>query len=201
MANRLLEKYVQVVREDGLQTNKNVTFGVNGSTPTVTFSGPAVHNGAVTLAGNVTLNTGKTLTVTDTAALTVGGAVVPTLEYVTFGPTQAAGFVSGTPYPIYTFPNDGTTWKVAFVSVRYTTASSSGTVDVGLAASTVAPSSATTQLTGTISTSTTANTVNNGTIIASPTTAAAGAALVITAGGTQTSLANQVVTVALQRLT
>lgn len=39
--NRLLEKYTQVVREDGLNTNKNVNIGINGSTPTFWAAGPA----------------------------------------------------------------------------------------------------------------------------------------------------------------
>lgn len=39
--NRLLEKYTQVVREDGLNTNKNVNIGINGSTPTFWAAGAA----------------------------------------------------------------------------------------------------------------------------------------------------------------
>jgi len=168
--------------------------------PAIRLEGKVNTNYAISAGGGVTVPTGKTVTVTDSSALVVGGNIVPTLEYVTSPVFAAASFVSGTAYPFYTFPNDGTTWAVKAVSLRYTTASSSGTVDIGVAASGTAPSSATTQLTGTISTSSTANTVNNGTIIASPTTISPGAALVATSGGTVTGLVNLVITVALQRL-
>jgi hypothetical protein len=45
--NRLLEKYSQVVREDGLNTNKNVNIGINGSTPSFWAAGPATFGGTV----------------------------------------------------------------------------------------------------------------------------------------------------------
>ena len=85
--NRLIEKYVQVVREDGLQTNKNVTFGVGSNTPTVTFNGPIVANGAVTFnnvltSGGITQGTTQALTpTTGTVTLT------PTSSLVTLTPT------------------------------------------------------------------------------------------------------------------
>lgn len=37
--SRLLEKYVQVVREDGLNTNKNVNIGINGGTGNLWVAG------------------------------------------------------------------------------------------------------------------------------------------------------------------
>lgn len=201
MAAPYIENYIPAVRlAKGINTKKNITVGgsanfdMSGSTGT--FKTPT---GATTLSGSVTVPTGKTLTVTDTAALSIGGAIVPTLEYVTSQSFAAATFANGQ-YPIYTFPNDGFTWKVAFASLRFSTASSSGTVDVQFAASGTALSSGTTVLNGTMSTAGTANTAVNATMAASPPTIAGGAALLLVSGGTVTGLVNLVVTVALQRL-
>lgn len=197
---RKIESYNFDIKQNGLQTAKNVTllgasnFDASGSTGT--FKTPS---GVFTLTGGGTVPTGKTLTVTDTAALTAGGAIVPVYEYATTPVFAAAGFGAGQ-YPFYTFPNDGTTWKVIAASLRFTTASSSGTVDVQFAASGTAPSSGTTVLNGTMSTSSTANTVVNGTMAASPPTISGGATLLLVSAGTQTGLVNLVVTVAMQRL-
>jgi hypothetical protein len=48
--NRLLEKYVQVVREDGLSTNKNVNIGIAGAGSTATLS---VGTGGINTTGSV----------------------------------------------------------------------------------------------------------------------------------------------------
>lgn len=57
--SRLLEKYVQVVRQDGLNTNKNVNIGINGTSATLTV------NGAITsTAPNVISGQGATATLT-----------------------------------------------------------------------------------------------------------------------------------------
>lgn len=49
--NRLLEKYVQVVREDGLNTNKNVNIGIAGATSTASLS---VGTGGINTTGPFT---------------------------------------------------------------------------------------------------------------------------------------------------
>jgi hypothetical protein len=63
--NRLLEKYMQVVREDGLNTNKNVNIGINGATASLWVSGNITSGG--------TFATGaQTITSTSANAFTVG---------------------------------------------------------------------------------------------------------------------------------
>jgi hypothetical protein len=61
--SRLLEKYSQVVREDGLNTNKNVNIGINGGTGTLWVAGAATFGGTVGVTGTLTasgsfINTG-----------------------------------------------------------------------------------------------------------------------------------------------
>ncbi len=51
--NRLLEKYSQVVREDGLNTNKNVNIGINGVSAALWVSGAITSGGGL---GSVTTN-------------------------------------------------------------------------------------------------------------------------------------------------
>src|ERR1700691_1531458 len=78
--NRLLEKYSQVVREDGLNTNKNVNIGINGSTPSFWVAGPATFGSTTGFTGTVTLpantkingeiNVTTPVAVTSTATLT-----------------------------------------------------------------------------------------------------------------------------------
>lgn len=70
MANRLLEKYVQVVREDGLNTNKNVNIGVNGATPNLNVAGNLVVTG--TIAGGAESVTAQTITSASANAFAVG---------------------------------------------------------------------------------------------------------------------------------
>ena len=63
--NRLLEKFVQVVRMDGLNTNKNVNVGVaaGGSTATLSVGTGGINTtGTLTTAGIV--NTGSTSGIT-----------------------------------------------------------------------------------------------------------------------------------------
>jgi hypothetical protein len=50
MANRLLEKYVQVVRMDGINTNKDVTIGVNGVVADLSVSGDLTVGGSINFA-------------------------------------------------------------------------------------------------------------------------------------------------------
>jgi len=68
MANRKLEKYVQVVREDGLNTNKAATFG-----STVAITGVLTATGGIAVSGGVT---GVTSPVVQSAL--VGATVVLT---------------------------------------------------------------------------------------------------------------------------
>jgi len=69
--NRLLEKYVQVVRMDGLNTNKNVNIGVAAGGSTATLS---VGSGGINTTGSIT---GAVLVPATQSAL-VGATVVLT---------------------------------------------------------------------------------------------------------------------------
>jgi hypothetical protein len=79
--NRLIEKYIQVVREDGLSTNKNVNIGTAGATSTATLS---VGTGGINTTGSTTtvglVNTGSTtgLTAPVVQSALVGATVVLT---------------------------------------------------------------------------------------------------------------------------
>lgn len=65
--NRLLEKYIEVVRMDGLNTNKNVNIGVAGAGSTATLS---VGSGGINSIGPIT-----------------GGVLVPTIQSALVGAT------------------------------------------------------------------------------------------------------------------
>lgn len=101
--------------------------------------------------------------------------------------------------PVYTAPNDGLTRVLKTASVRFSTASSSGTVQVEVAGAAIAPGSGTNQLTGTISLAGTANTTANGTIIASPTNIVGGTSVNVVVAGTMTGLAGAVLTLTFAR--
>jgi len=124
------------------------------------------------------------------------GVIVPAYEYVQSGTLTA----SSTSQTLWVNPNVGGTYKIVAATVTQGTASSSGTMQVEVATGTQAIGGGTNQLTGTMSLSGTANTPVNGTVIASPTTIAAGNRINIILAGTLTSLANCVVTITLQRL-
>jgi len=145
----------------------------------------------VTFTAGLNISTGQTIQ--------LNGLPIPTNEYITSNAIAAAGFAAAV--PIYTFPNDSTTWKVTSASVRFTTAGgSSAAAQVELSASGTAPGSGTNQLTAGMALTGTANTVVNGTVIASPTTASAGYSLNLVPSGTMTGLVGMVVTVAMQRV-
>ena len=105
-----------------------------------------------------------------------------------------------TSFSLWVNPNVGGTYKVVGASVVFGTASTSGTMQIEVATGTQATGSGTNQLTGTMSLSGAANTTVNGTIIASPTTIAAGNRVNVIIAGTMTSLANCTVSVVLQRI-
>jgi hypothetical protein len=192
-----------LVGVQGLNTNKAVNF----SGFLVDTSGNATNPGTESVAGLLSANggftvpTGKTGIITDSAGLTIGGVVVPQYEYITSPTFAAAGFVNGTAYPIYTFPNDGTTWKLVFASLRATTAGgASSTCTVYLDPSGTAPGGGTAQFAA-MAIDGTANTVVNA-ITPVSTASAAGAAISLKAGGAATTgLVGLVVTIAIQRLT
>lgn len=196
MSTQDLGQYNAAVRQNGVRLNSNEPLVAAG---TNTLSGATTISGALT-TGNVTVPTGKTLTVTDSAAITVGGVILATYEYVTSPTFAAATFANGSAYPIYTFPNDGTTWKLVFASLRFTTgASSAATAQVFLDPSGTAPGAGTAQF-ATMALNGTTNTVVNATTPVGTASAAGGSISVAAAGAATTGLVGMVLTVALQRL-
>lgn len=88
--SRLLEKYMQVVREDGLNTNKNVNIGINGATPNVWIAGNLSVGGTFTPTGAL----GPTIiTATSVNAFTVGpsGITNPTFNIDTHTTSAVTG--------------------------------------------------------------------------------------------------------------
>lgn len=174
MANRLLEKYVQVVRMDGLNTNKNVVIGKTAT---------------ANLTVNGTLTTGPG-----------GNVIVPIYEFVEdFQSGQSAAswasnhtcFVNGTT----------ATWKIIGVNVVFSTAGGAGaTITAEVATGTTAMGSGVAQLTAPIPLTGAANTTVTGTLLASPTTITAGARVNLIFAGTVTGLANACVEIEFQRL-
>ena len=140
---------------------------------------------------SVTLDlTGNTVKAEDASVL------IPAYEYA----VQPQIGASTTSFSIWVNTSAGGTYQVAGASVVFGTASTSGTMQVEVATGTQAVGGGTNQLTGTMSLAGTANTTVNGTLIASPTTIAAGNRVNIIIAGTMTSLANCVVTVLLKRV-
>jgi hypothetical protein len=99
------------------------------------------------------------------------------------------------------FPPQGT-YQVVGASLVFSTASSSGTVQIEKATGTTAPGSGTALLTGTMSTAGTANTVVNGTVVSNPNTLTLnpGDRLNVVIGGTQTGLVDLCVDVYMIRV-
>lgn len=118
-------------------------------------------------------------------------------EYVQ-GPAAAAAYAVST--TMFVNDNVSGTFRIAGVTATFGTASTSGTLQVEVATGTQAIAAGTNQLTGTISLAGTANTPVNGTLIASPTTIAAGSRVNLIFAGTVTNLANAVVALVLERL-
>lgn len=149
---------------------------------------------------SVIIDSGETMDTQDTTGLRQGGLIIATYEYVTSPTFAAATFANGTSYPIYTFPNDGTTWKLVFASLRFTTAASSAaTAQVFLDPSGTAPGAGTAQF-ATMALNGSANTVVNATAPVGTASAAGGSISLAAAGAATTGLVGMVLTVALQRL-
>lgn len=129
-----------------------------------------------------------------------GVAMVPKFEPITDIQNQVAAATYAVSHTIFVNDNSGSTFKVASVAVNFGTTSTSGTLQVEVATGTQAVGAGVNQLTGTMSLSGTANTVVNGTVIASPTTITAGARVNLIFAGTVTGLANTSITVNLQRI-
>ncbi len=89
--HRKLEKYVEVVRQDGLNTDQNVNIGVTG-TPNLWVAGNATVGGTLGVTGNATF----------TGNITAGGTisqsgVVPTVFHTGgLAPTSATAATAGT---------------------------------------------------------------------------------------------------------
>lgn len=122
-------------------------------------------------------------------------SAIPSTKTVVIGPLLAADTAAN-----FSFVADAA-YKVAAFSIVFTTASASGTVDIEVLTGTTAPGSGTTQLTGTVSTAGVANTVTNGTVIASPNATAAGTGRIgIYFSGTQTGLVGLFITITLTQV-
>lgn len=136
-----------------------------------------------------------------TPGSTASAFLMPNYEVLTDNQNQVAAASYAVSHTIYVNNNVSGTYKIAGVTATFGTASTSGTLQVEVATGTQAIASGTNQLTGTLSLSGTANTPVNGTLIASPTTIAAGSRINLIFAGTVTNLANASVTVVLKRIT
>ncbi len=125
MANRLIEKYVQVVREDGINTLKSVTIGTKGATSTASLTigsgglnttGPLTVTGTVTLPANsnvvagvgqhtpVAINSTASATASQIASgyITSTSGAATTITFPTSTAIAAAiGAVQGTTFDLY----------------------------------------------------------------------------------------------------
>lgn len=184
-----------IIQIDAGTSNQQVKFG-NGTYGTYATFGSA---GGIQVASPTGGDIG-TGTVNVQLGLYENGVIVPKYMYINSAKADNCGGTSAANTPLWTAPNDSTTWKVKAASWRFTTASNAGTGTIEVAGAAVAPGSGVAQQTVASSLAGTANTTVNGTISGTPTTIAAGSALNIVTGGTMTSVAGCVVTVVLQRI-
>lgn len=126
--------------------------------------------------------------------------MIPRYETIQDIQNQVAAASYAVSHTIFVNDNVSGTYKIAGLTATFGTASSSGTLQVEVATGTQAIGSGTNQLTGTVSLSGTANTPVNGTVVATPTTIAAGNRVNLIFAGTVTGLANTCVSVVLQRV-
>lgn len=128
------------------------------------------------------------------------GILAQPYEYVTSNLLAAATFVNANAYPLYTLPNDGTTWKAVSASVRYSAAAASAaTVQVFYDGAAVAPGAGTAQFAA-MALNGTPNTTVNAITPVGTVMGAGGSISIAAAGAATTSLVNMVVVVAIQRL-
>jgi hypothetical protein len=190
-------------RNDG-ELVYNVLKNLTASAGTdVTFTNGIVVGGTTTLNGSTTLATGKTLTVTDADALTVGGKIVPqtiTASFYLPGALPATAANHGVMF--FTAPF---ACKVLAVTERHSTAGSDGsavTTMLTKVPSGTAVAAGTACLSAGINLKATADTNQSGALNATAAnyTLAAGDSLAMALTGTPTSLAGMSVTVNLQRV-
>lgn len=135
-----------------------------------------------------------------TPGSTSSAFLLPIYEMLSDNQNQVAAASYAVSHTIFVNNNVSGTYQIAGVTATFGTASTSGTLQVEVATGTQAIASGTNQLTGTISLSGTANTPVNGTLIASPTTIAAGSRINLIFAGTVTNLAAASVNVVLKRI-
>lgn len=154
----------------------------------------------VDLSGNDLIVSSITTGAT-TPGSSASGFLMPNYEVVSDNQNQVAAASYAVSHTIYVNDNVSGTYKIAAVTATFGTASTSGTLQVEVATGTQAIAAGTNQLTGTVSLAGTANTPVNGTMIAAPTTIAAGSRINLIFAGTVTNLANASVNVILKRIT
>lgn len=155
--NRLLEKYVQVVREDGLNTNKNVNIGINGSTPNLWVAGNGTYGGTLGVTGAVTLS--STLNVTGAITSPGGQAQAGTAQSTVFhsggyqapattGLTQTQIVTTDTYFCEVFIPDNTTITGISILNGHTTSASQNMFVGLANAAGTIVANSNTTTAQG-----------------------------------------------------
>lgn len=135
------------------------------------------------------------------SATATGVALVPRFDRFTDVQNQQTAANWAVSHTLFVNDNTGSTFKVVGVSAVFTTAGgAAAAVTAEVATGTQAIGAGTAQLTAPIVLTGAANTVVNGTLIASPTTITAGARVNLIFSGTVTGLAGATIIVALQRL-
>lgn len=141
-----------------------------------------------------TSNSVATQAVTTADGLTVGGIIVPIIEYITYAP-----IVTDVSKAIFVAIE-----AIQVTSVRevHGIASVSGTLQIEKLTGTTAPASGITMLTGTINLAATANTVVSGTLTGTTSTLqlAAGDRIGIVLAGTLTSLVGSIIQITFKRI-
>lgn len=144
--SRLLEKYSEVVRLDGLNTNKNVNIGINGATPTLWAAGNVTVGGTLGVTGNATF----------TGNITAGGTIsqsgtVPTVFHSgqaapqsTTGLTQTQIVTTDTYFTEVFIPANTTVTGISILNGHTTSGSQNMFVGLANAAGTIVASSNTT---------------------------------------------------------
>lgn len=129
--NRLLEKYVQVVREDGLNTNKNVNIGINGNSAALWVSGAASVGGALNVTGAMSGTGGQAQSGTNQSTVFHSGGAAP---QSTTGLTQTQIVTTDTYFTEVFVPDNAVITGISILNGHTTSASQN--MFVGLADST-----------------------------------------------------------------